>query len=330
MLAAPIAITAGAPSSSSRGRTPAPKRKKTVGPDVGQGSGEDGGHGGVATHVDRRQPEVEREEAQLQEESREDQRGHGDHRGGVQAGHPFGDGLHVQAAGDAVERRYADQEHERPQQVDHGEDERRPDLVVLLPVARQDEGGDHGDLEEHVEVERVAREEEPREPRGHEQDQRRERAPAHTEGDLVEHRGQDNRDGNQGERHPEGVGPEGDADALGPAARGRLDRPLPQHHGRQPDQGEEGRPEARRREQADPPLSAVQEGERGGEHPRDAGREGEKGVWVRQSILLASGSASCSSSGTSSVSGSSRRSRASASRASASAISSRSIVRCEA
>ena len=90
-----------------------------------------------------------------------------------------------------VEGGDGDEEDDRPEQVDDGEDERRPDLVVLLPVAGEDVGGGHGDLEEHVEVEDVPRQEEPREPRRHEQHQRRERPPAYPERDLVEEGDQD-------------------------------------------------------------------------------------------------------------------------------------------
>jgi hypothetical protein len=142
----------------------------------------------VAAYVDRRQPEVKREEPKLQAKRSEDERRYGDHRAGLQYVRPLGDSLHVQATGDAVERRDPDKEHDRPEQVDDREDEGAPHLVVLLPVAGQDERRGHGDLEEHVEVEDVPRQEEAREPRGHEQNQRRKGAPAHPQGEFVEQR----------------------------------------------------------------------------------------------------------------------------------------------
>jgi hypothetical protein len=117
---------------------------------------------------------VEREQAQLDPEGDEVE-DRDDHRGvGVDAPGPVGHGQHLQGAGGPVQGRRGDQEQERAEQVDHGEDQRRADHAALPAKRRQGVARDHRQLEEHVEAEHIAGQEQPGQADGQEQHQGRE------------------------------------------------------------------------------------------------------------------------------------------------------------
>jgi hypothetical protein len=105
---------------------------------------------------------VEGEQAELDAEGDEDDDGDQDRRAGVDRRDALGDGVHLERAGDVVERGDADQEQERAEQVDDREDEPGAELTRLVPVHGEHVGGDHRKLEEDVEVEDVSRQEEAR------------------------------------------------------------------------------------------------------------------------------------------------------------------------
>ena len=73
---------------------------------------------GRAAGVDGRQPEVEREQAELDAERDEEADRDQDRGVRVDVGHALGDPRHVERAGDVVEAGDREQEHERPEQVD--------------------------------------------------------------------------------------------------------------------------------------------------------------------------------------------------------------------
>jgi hypothetical protein len=142
--------------------------------DVGQGAGQDGGHRRRGAAVDAGQPEMEREQAQLDPEGDEEQHGD-DHRGvGIDAAGPGGHRQHLQGAGGPVQPGGSDQEQERAEQVDHGEDQRRADHAPLPAERGQGVAGHHGQLEEHIEAEHVACQEQPGQADRQEQHQGRE------------------------------------------------------------------------------------------------------------------------------------------------------------
>jgi hypothetical protein len=149
---------------------------------------------------------VEREQPELDAEGDEEADRHGDGRAGGDLGDPHGHVAHRQGAGDPVGAGDREQEDERPQQVDRGDDDRGPQVGALRAVGGEYVRRDHGHLEEHVEVEDVAGEEEAVEPRREEDQQSGERAFSDADDGLRGRRHEQHDGGQQGEGHAQGVG----------------------------------------------------------------------------------------------------------------------------
>ena len=213
---------------------------------------------------------MEGEQPELDAERYEEARGDEDRRVGVDGGHPLGHVVHRERAGDAVGARDREQEDERPQQVHRGEHQRRPQLAPPAPVRGQRVRGRHGELEEDVEVEDVAGEEQPGQPPGEQEHEPGERPYPDPGQHLVGGRRQQDEHRQHREDDTEHVGVQHDPHPGGPATGDDLLAAVAQHlrgeHGQQRERGgEHGH-----REPADVAAAPVQR------HEHDTGHPGQQ------------------------------------------------------
>jgi hypothetical protein len=133
MLTDPMAISAQAPNSTSRGGSPA-EAQQAVDADVRQGAGEHRGDRRRDAHVDGRQPEVERNSPSLTPNATNSVIAM---RIAVlgRSARPLGDREHLERPGRPVQGADGDEEQERPDEVDHREDERRRGRPPPPPAA---------------------------------------------------------------------------------------------------------------------------------------------------------------------------------------------------
>ena len=227
-----------------------------IDPDLGGGRGEEGADRGRRVGVGLGQPEMQREQSELDRRA-DDQEGEGgDHRP-VVAGRrqALGDVVHVERAGRAVEQPDADDDEGRPDGTDDQILEGGGERPAVRPEGDQDAGGERGDFQEDEQVERIAGDRDAEQPGHAEQEGAVEQIGLladHLDQQAARGEGKHHRADPADDQQHEGVqriDPVLDAERRGPAAELVADDALRQHLVQQQARHREGRPGGRQGEE---------------------------------------------------------------------------------